>query len=39
LTADVTASGTVKATVGVASANWTVNITVKKPTGTAPTAC
>ncbi len=39
LTADVTASGTVRASVGVASANWTVNITVQKPIGTAPTAC
>ena len=39
LTADVTVTGTVRASVGVASANWTVNITVKKPTGTAPTTC
>ena len=37
LTADVTANGTVHASVGVASANWTVNITVKKPTNTPPT--
>ena len=39
LTADVAVNGTVQATVGVASANWTVSITVKKPTGTAPTSC
>ncbi len=39
LTADVTKNGTVRASVGVASAVWTVNITVKKPIGTSPTSC